>query len=165
MSFIRTVDADGNPIMPEPEQLPDAEPLPEARQKAQPEPGTVEPMTQKQANALNAFLARAEREDMAPTDLLIEARNLMRREKINDGIRKRVLMNMIRTEYMDPDRDFTGKQAVTALNMLIGTPKKAAAAQVDSWKHGETGKAAEEAAGMAEEQEISDNGSSDPGQY
>lgn len=165
MSFIRTVDADGNPIVPEPEQLPDAEPLPEPRQKAQPEPGTVEPMTQKQADALNTFLAKAEREKMSPIDTMFGARDLMRRHKINDGIRKRVLTNMIKTEYLDPDKEFNKKQAATALNILLGTPKQAAAEEVEAWRQAETGKTAENTDYSAEEQEIADVGSSDPGQY
>ena len=155
MSFIRTVDADGNPIMPEPK----------IRQKRQPAKETIEPMTQKQADTLNAFLAKAERKRMSSIDTLIGARNLMRRQKINDGIKKRVLTNMVKREYQDPDRDFTKKQAATALNILLGTPKQAAAAEVEAWKQGETGKPAGNANFTAEEQEISDNDSSDPGQY
>ncbi len=165
MSFIRTIDADGKPIVREPQPEPMPETKPEARKKAQPEPGTVEPMTQKQADALNAFLEKAEREKMTAIDTLIGARNLMRRHKINDGIKNRVLTNMVKTEYLDPDSDFTKKQAATALNILLGTPKQAAAAEVEAWKQGETGKPAGNADFTAEEQEISDNGSSDPGQY
>ena len=155
MSFIRTVDADGNPIAPEPK----------IRRKRKQTRETIEPMTWEQADALNAFLAKAEREKMTFNDTLIGARNLMRRQKINDGIKKRVLTYMVKTEYLDPNKDFTKKQAAAALNILLGTPKQAAAEVVEAWKTGETGKTATNADYTTEEQEYSDNGSSEPGQY
>ncbi len=155
MSFIRTVDADGNPILPEPK----------IKRKRKHTKETIEPMTWEQADALNNFLAEAERERMTFHDTLIGVRNLMRRQKINDGIKKRVLTYMVKTEYLDPNKDFTQKQAAAALNILLGTPKQAAAAEVVGWKPGRTGKPAMNADFTAEEQEFSNSGSSEPGLY
>ena len=140
MNFIRTTDENGNPLQEEPaaagqiqEEAEKTIGLTSSEENGIVKTGKPEPMTEEQAYAVNEFMRRAEEDGLNSIKTLIGMRDVMERQKVPEHIREKILKGFVKNAYLDPRQEFSGKQAVAALIILLGTDRKEATGIVKLW--------------------------------
>ena len=137
MKFIRTQDADGKPLPVDAGKQIQEEALKSMGLTSSEANGIIktdpEPMTEQQVAALNELMSRAQEEGYGTIQTLIGMRDVLEKQIVNKGMREKLIKEFVRGAYLDPRQEFSERQAVAALNTLLGISKQEAIALVKYW--------------------------------